>query len=81
MIKYKAVSYLWKIEPIEIMKETEKTIFLIGGLKERKVSEWGSWHDTWEDARQFLLKEAEKNAESLRLQLERANGKLETSRA
>ena len=76
MIKYKAVSHLWKIEPTEIIKETEKTIFLRGGRKERKVSEWGSWHDTWEDARQALLSRAEGDVASARLRLQGANGKL-----
>ena len=74
MIKYKAVSYLWKIEPIEIVKETEKTIFLIGGRKERKASELVSWHDTWEGARQALLSRAEGDVASARLRLQDANG-------
>ena len=77
MIKYKAILSLARIDKIEIAKETEKTVFLSNGRKANKVSDYASWHDTWEDARQHLLREAEEEAASLRLRLQRVNGKLE----
>ena len=76
MIKYRTATNGTKIEPFEVIKETEKTVFLGYGCRESKSSEHHAWHDTWEGARQFLLKEAEEKVASLRLQLERADGKV-----
>lgn len=78
MLKYR--TYWGKITPIEVIRETEKTVVLPGHrgreIREAKRSEWQNWHDTWEDARQFLLNKAQSRVDSLRAQLERAKGEL-----
>lgn len=44
--------------------------------RENKVSDWSNWHDSWEEAHAFLVTNAERDIESLRMRLEQAKGKL-----
>lgn len=77
MIKYR--TRFNKIEAIEVLRETDKQVFLLVDAKERrehKVCDWYAWHDTWEDAHDFLIAEAEKTVNSLRLRIEQAKGTL-----
>ena len=51
------------IKEFEVVKETDKQVVYLddewgGGLRERresKESDWSSWHNTKEEARQFLI--------------------------
>jgi predicted nucleic acid-binding Zn-ribbon protein len=73
MIKYRTQ---WdKIEALEIEKETAKTV-TIKGRRENKKSDWQNWHNTFEDAKQFLIDNAQKEIDGLRYRLEKAKGKL-----
>lgn len=75
MIKYKANS-LRKIEKVEVAGETDHFVKLLNGRKEAKRSEWFNYFDSFDAAKNYLLGEATKRVENLRLQLERANGEL-----
>lgn len=82
MIKYKVslgwykVSLGWQmISPVEIEKETESSVW-INGCRRAKISTYENYFDSWDDAKQFLMDHAQKRVDSLRLQLERANGEL-----
>ena len=77
MIKYRI--RFDEIKAIEVLRETDKQVVLLVGKtehRENKVSGWSTWHDTWEDAHAFLVEEAEKKVNSIRLQLDRAKGRL-----
>lgn len=78
MIKYRAM--FGKIEAVEIERETEKQVVLAGYggriRRENKVSDWYSWHDTWEGAHKVLIEAAEQKVKNLRLSLETENGRL-----
>ena len=79
MIKYR--TRFDKIEALEVERETDKQVVLpasggFRGRRENKVSDWSNWHDTWEDAHAFLVANAEREVESIRINLERAKGKL-----
>jgi hypothetical protein len=63
------------IESVEIDRETESSVF-IGKNRNAKRSSYHNYFDTWDDAKAFLLKNAEDAAASIRRQLEVANGKL-----
>ena len=66
-----------RIEPLTVVRQTEKMVVLPFGKstrKEAKRTGWGSWHDTWEEAHAFLLERAERKLESIRYQLQQAQG-------
>lgn len=58
MIKYR--TRFIKIEKFEIEKKTNHTI-TIGGYRENKRSEFNNWHNSFENAREFLLKKEQIN--------------------
>lgn len=79
MIKYR--TRFDKIEALEVERETDKQVVLPArdgcrSCRENKVSDWSRWHDTWEAAHAFLIAEATREVESLRMRLEKAKGKL-----
>lgn len=80
MIKYRTFG-LWTIEEVEVLRETAKTVVLISAAsgkerREAKRSEYYNWHDSWEDAHNFQIAEAQRKVDLIRLQLDRANGDL-----
>jgi hypothetical protein len=69
-----------KVEPVQVEKETEQSIW-IGGSRRAKKSGGGfysidHYYPTWAEAREALLKEAQEKVNSLRRQLDLANGAL-----
>ena len=79
MIKYR--TRFDEIEALEVERETAHQVFLpanngIRAGRENKVSDWRNWHDSWEVAHAFLVANAERDVESLRMRLEQAKGKL-----
>lgn len=42
------------ITAIDVEKETEKSVW-INGRREAKHSSWATYHDTWEEAKTYLL--------------------------
>ena len=76
MLKFRTNAWGNKlIEPVEIDRETDSSVF-IGKNRNAKRSSYHNYFDTWEDAKAFLLKNAEDEAASCLRQLETANGKL-----
>lgn len=74
MIKYKAL--LGRIEKVEIKRETEQQVVLKNGRKEGKKTNWCNYCDTWNEAYNFLVINAEKDIEGATLSLDRAKAKL-----
>ena len=79
MIKYMTLH--GKIAAREIERETATQVVLCQGLRltnrrQNKRSGHANWHDTWEDAHTFLVTEAEREVNSLRLRLDQAKGRL-----
>lgn len=78
MIKYR--TYWDGISAINVAGETATQIIMQQGRRERKRSEFCNWHDTWEDARVFLVSKAEHDVKNLSEKLAIANQKLEQVR-
>ena len=66
-----------EIKEIEVLRETEKQIVLMSGLRESKTTEWQSWHDSFEDAKQHLIDAAQKDIDSINTRLNFAKERLE----
>ncbi len=68
MIKFKAYYYVeWKIETVEISRETESSVFILDRYQGRirryaKTTSYEKYFDTWEDAYIFLVAEAQKRS-------------------
>jgi hypothetical protein len=75
MKKYRAQFY--KIEEIEVLRETEKQVVLMNGLRESKTTDWQSWHDSFEDAKKHLIDDAQKDIDSINRRLDYAKERLE----
>lgn len=76
MIRYR--TWFGKVEALEIEKETAQTVTR-NGKREEKRSVWWNWHETFEDAKQFLIDDAQREVDMLRTRLEMAEGKLENA--
>jgi hypothetical protein len=78
MIKYRTDGVRWgasgKITPVKIDKETATSVWPQGEGRRAKVSECDIYHDTWEDAHDYLTRMADNHVHNARLQLERAKG-------
>lgn len=79
MIKYKTeVSFgapkpkIWKAE---VERETKSYVY-INGRRTGKMTEWDQYHDTWEDAHNFLIDTAEKRRTSAKKRFDAAMDKL-----
>jgi hypothetical protein len=66
-----------EIKEIEVKGETEKFIVLLSGRKESKRSEYCNWHDTWDDAHDFLINEIENKIEIFKNKINEEENKLE----
>ena len=70
MIKYRT---RWdEIEAFDIVKETDKMVFTKRG-REAKRSDLHNWHDSWDDAKKFLVAQAELRVIKARATLDREN--------
>lgn len=82
MIKFRTGLYCkGKIEQIKVISETAKTVTFATrlGSRERRANKRGNvenFFDTWADARDFLMREAEQKVDSARRSLELANAVL-----
>jgi hypothetical protein len=83
MIKYRTRDD--NIEAHEVLRETAKMMVLAPGTsanqwrQERKVakrSEWENWHDTWDEAKTFLIEDAQNEVDASRSRLERSKSRL-----
>jgi len=76
MIKFKAQDRHPYIQEFEVLRETAKFVTLIGGSRVAKETEDYAIFDTFEEAKEYLVSEAEQWCEGIRNQLERASGQL-----
>jgi len=73
------IKYLTKfnrVEKVEVVGETEHFVKLLNGRKEAKKTDWSAYFDSFDDAKNSLVEKAQKRVDSLRRQLESANGEL-----
>jgi hypothetical protein len=75
MIKFKTGGGRNLIEPVEVEKETASSVW-INGRRNNKRSGYDSYFDTWEEAKAYLLEQAERKVAGRRRSLEAANGEL-----
>jgi len=78
MLKYRTQ---WeKIEAIEVARETKTQIVTLrkdgGEDRESKRAGWRNWHDSWEDAHNFLLSVYGKKIQELQRRIDDENEKL-----
>lgn len=71
MIKY--LTKFKTIERVEVERETDSSVWVNGRRNAKRGEYWNYWN-TWDDAKAFLLKEAEDNLISARLRLSKAQG-------
>jgi hypothetical protein len=76
MIKFKTSVIGNRIEKVEVVGETECFVKLINGRKDAKRSEWQNYFNSFDEAKNYLIDNAQKRVDSLRTQLESANGAL-----
>jgi hypothetical protein len=85
IIKFKTSAINSKIERVECLRETGQSVFLVssgfmarksGERRAAKHSEWEQYHDTWEAAHAYLLRQAQDEVDACRRRLEGANGRL-----
>lgn len=86
MIKYRTGGYGNNlIEAVEVVKETEKQVVIetkltnhttgktsIQETRENKINNYSAIHDTWDEAKAYLLEKADKKVQSCRRRLEEA---------
>jgi hypothetical protein len=90
MIKYRTGGYTDRhgkglIQEIKIVKETPKQVVFIdkrfgnnaATSKEAKRSSYQNWHDSWAEAKLFILNDQQRKVDRIRLQLDREKGMLE----
>ena len=84
IIKYRTTSNFKEIEKREITRETEKNIFYIytyhdgtkQEVRELKRSTYQNWHNSFEDAREFIIKRLTSNLDYLNSQITETSKKL-----
>ena len=70
------------IKPVSVVKETEKTISIVGkyggnrAVRTDKVGNSERYFRTWEEAHAYLLSRCQSHVENARRQLEKANSTL-----
>ena len=73
------------IEEIEIERETATSVWIkVSNGKDRrnsKKTEWHNYFDTWEEAKDFLLKNAERKVERFNVLLSKAEKELASIKA
>lgn len=82
MIKYRTTFN--DIESINIERETNnQVIFKSHGrtVRENKTSDWRNWHNTWGEARDFLVKGVSLEIQCLRKELEQAEMEIDRLKA
>jgi hypothetical protein len=77
MIKYKAEHYYWghKINQEEVERETKTSVW-VRGARHAKVSQSGSYHDTWQDAHDHIVAGEERAVKGAQAELNRVQAVL-----
>ena len=71
MIKFKTTSGtgVYTLKKVEVIRETEKSVFFENGYRELKHSSYCQYWDTFEDAKTYKLSELKNKREALKYQL------------
>lgn len=76
MKKYLAKTFYNKIDEVEILRETNSFVYIIGyngkEIREAKISNYDCYFDTYQEAKDWLLRLHNDKIESLERQLNRA---------
>ena len=80
MIKYKTKSYSARIFEVEVQKETDLSVW-VNGHRESKDTRYSKYSDTFDDAKNYLVKRIESKIESLSRQLKNEKERLEEARS
>ena len=85
MKKFRA-NYGTRIEELEVTKETDKQIVYKRKedgreVRESKVSDWASWHETKEDAVNFMVSKQQLKIDEHLKQIEYCQERIETIRS
>lgn len=72
MIKYRTAVGCSEITEIEVERETDASVF-IRGCGFRKHGSFHNYHDSWDEAKAYLLADAEQKVANARRKLELAN--------
>lgn len=72
------------IEAVEVERETESSVWVVdtwrgergNTRRHAKRSDWDNYFDTWEEAKAFLMAQAEAKVTAARRALDSANGEL-----
>ena len=78
--KYNACAFAYTIKQVEILRETKTQVILNDKWerRNRKISEYDGYFDTFEEAKQWLLDNCNRKVNGLQGQLERAQDQLNT---
>lgn len=58
-----------EIMRVDVSRRTEKSVW-INGRRRARTSDWSTYHDTWEDARNHLLEFAERSRDAFSKRLD-----------
>ena len=76
IIKWRTGGFKTLIERVECKSETEKTVIDAGGSRRHKISSWDRFHDSWQEAYDYLDDQLSCEVQGARKKLELANSKL-----
>jgi hypothetical protein len=76
MKKFRARTWADRIESIEVVSETAKTVTTTSGRRTAKESSGEFICDSWDEAHKYLMEVAQREVEVARLRLQYANDKL-----
>ena len=68
---YQTTGYGKRITPLVVQRYTDSSVW-VGGRRRARVTDWESVFPTWEEAKAHLLSQADKNLQSARAALARA---------
>ena len=78
-LKYQTNGF-WPIKTVEVEKETENSVW-INGRQNRKLTEYHCYFDTFEDAKNHVIGEAQAGIEKVKRQMEYAENNMATARS
>lgn len=61
------------IEAVEIRSQRHKSVTLMNGMREHRRTDHHSWHDTWEEAHQFIVQQIERKLDKARRDVDEAS--------
>lgn len=69
-------AWFGKIEPVEVVSETEQFVTIAGGRRDKKITDWQSYFKTYDAAKAWLLAGALEKLNAAKANVERAEQEL-----